>query len=158
MEDIRSSTNLNEKIILTNPNEKIKSNYFFSSSSIFMFLPRQRFHAILQLSMWCNHTHTHTHTHPYHFVVVAKPCLTLCDPMDCSISVFSVLIVSQSLLRFMSIESVMLSVSSSVIPFSSCPQSFSASGSFPMSQFFASGGQSIGASALASVLPRSIQG
>ena len=38
-------------------------------------------------------------------------------------------------------------ISSSVIPFSSCPQSFPASGSFPMSQFFALGGQSIGASA-----------
>ena len=38
-------------------------------------------------------------------------------------------------------------ISSSVIPFSSCPQSFPASGSFPMSQFFASGGQNIGASA-----------
>ena len=38
-------------------------------------------------------------------------------------------------------------ISSSVIPFSSCPQSFPASGSFPMSQLFASGGQRIGASA-----------
>ena len=47
--------------------------------------------------------------------------------------------------------------SSSVVPFS-CLQSFSASGSFPMSQFFASGGQSIGVSALASVLPMNIQG
>ena len=44
-------------------------------------------------------------------------------------------------------------ISSSVIPFSSCPQSLSASGSFPMSQLFASGGQSTGVSALASVLP-----
>ena len=48
-------------------------------------------------------------------------------------------------------------ISSSVIPFSSCLQSFPAWGSFPMSQFFASGGQSIGASALASVLPMNIQ-
>ena len=47
---------------------------------------------------------------------------------------------------------------SSVIPFSSCSQSFPASGSFPMSWLFASGGQSIGASALASVLPMNIQG
>ena len=46
---------------------------------------------------------------------------------------------------------------SSVIPFSSCPQSFPASGSFPMSQLFASGGQSIGASASASVLLMNIQ-
>ena len=48
-------------------------------------------------------------------------------------------------------------ISSSVIPFSSCLQSFPASGSFPMSQFFASGGQSIGASASASVLLVNIQ-
>ena len=48
-------------------------------------------------------------------------------------------------------------ISSSVIPFSSCPQSFPASGSFPMSQLFASGGQSIGVSASASVLPMNIQ-
>ena len=46
---------------------------------------------------------------------------------------------------------------SSVIPFSSCLQSFPASGSFPMSQFFASGGHSIGASASASILPMNIQ-
>ena len=49
-------------------------------------------------------------------------------------------------------------ISSSVIPFSSCLQSFPVSGSFPMSQFFASGGQSIRASASASVLPMNIQG
>ena len=49
-------------------------------------------------------------------------------------------------------------ISSSVILFSSCLQSFPASGSFPMSQFFTSGGQTIGASALASVLPMYIQG
>ena len=49
-------------------------------------------------------------------------------------------------------------ISSSVVPFSSCPQSFSASGSFPVSWLFTSGGQSIGASASASVLPMDIQG
>ena len=48
-------------------------------------------------------------------------------------------------------------ISSSVIPFSCCLQSFPALGSFPMSQFFASGGQSIGVSASASVLPMTIQ-
>ena len=47
-------------------------------------------------------------------------------------------------------------ISSSVIPFSSCLQSFPASGSFPMSWFFTSGGRSIGASASASVLPMNI--
>ena len=48
-------------------------------------------------------------------------------------------------------------ISSSVIPFSSCLQSFPASGSFPMSQFFSSGSQSTGASASESVLPMNIQ-
>ena len=48
-------------------------------------------------------------------------------------------------------------ISSSVIPFSSCLQSFPASGSFPMSHFVASGGQSIGVSASASVFPMNIQ-
>ena len=48
-------------------------------------------------------------------------------------------------------------ISSSVIPFSSCLQFFPASGSFQMSQFFASGGQSTGVSASASVLPMNIQ-
>ena len=48
-------------------------------------------------------------------------------------------------------------ISSSVVPFSSCLQSFPGSGSFPMSQFFASGGQSIGVSVSASVFPMNIQ-
>ena len=48
-------------------------------------------------------------------------------------------------------------ISSSVIPFSSCPQSLPESGSFQMSQLFASGGQSIGISASASVLPMDTQ-
>ena len=48
-------------------------------------------------------------------------------------------------------------ISSSVFPFSSCLQSFQASGSFPMSQFFTAGGQSIGVSASASVLPMNMQ-
>ena len=48
-------------------------------------------------------------------------------------------------------------ISSSVVPFSSCPQSFLASGSFQMSQLFASGGQSIGVSASTSVLPMNTQ-
>ena len=49
-------------------------------------------------------------------------------------------------------------ISSSVIPFSSCPQSLPASESFPTSQLFARGGQSIGVSALASFLPKKSQG
>ena len=48
-------------------------------------------------------------------------------------------------------------ISSSVVPFSSCLQFFPASGSFPVSQFFTTGGQIIGVSASASVLPKNIQ-
>ena len=48
-------------------------------------------------------------------------------------------------------------ISSAIVPFSSCPQSFPASGSFQMSQFFVSGGQSIGVSASSSVLPMNTQ-
>ena len=63
--------------------------------------------------------------------------------------------ISQSMLKLMSIELVM---PSSVFPFSSFPQSFPESGSFPMSWLFASGVQSIRASASASVLPMTLQG
>ena len=66
---------------------------------------------------------------------------------------------SWSLLKLMSIKSVVTStISSSVVPFSSCLQSFPALGSFPRSQFFPSGCQRIGVSASASVLPMNIQG
>ena len=67
--------------------------------------------------------------------------------------------ISQSLNKLKSIESVMhQTISSSVTPFSSCPQASPASRYFPMSQLFTSGGQSIGASASSSVLPRNVQG
>ena len=68
---------------------------------------------------------------------------------------------SRSPPKRMSIESVMPSnhptISSSVVPVSSCPQSLPASGSFPMSQLFASGSQIIGVSASTSVLPMNTQ-
>ena len=63
--------------------------------------------------------------------------------------------VSWSLLRLMSIQWCHPTISSSVAPYFSCPQSFPASGSLPKSRLFASGGQIIGASA--SVLPINIQ-
>ena len=69
--------------------------------------------------------------------------------------------ISWSLRKLMSVVSVMPPhpvISSSVAPFSSCLQSFPASGSFPISWLFASGGQNVGASASASALPKSIQG
>ena len=73
-------------------------------------------------------------------------CQILCNPMDCSMPGFPVL-PSQSLSKLMSIESMIhpnISFSVVLVPF---PQSFPASGSFPMSWLFASGAQSIGASA-----------
>ena len=56
------------------------------------------------------------------------------------------------------VDDAIPAISSSVVPFSSCPQSLPESESFPMSQFFAWGGQSTGVSALASFLPKNIQG
>ena len=87
-------------------------------------------------------------------VIAVQLCPTLCDSMNCSISDFSAL---HYLLEF-PLTHVHPTISSSVICFSSCLQSFPASGSFPVSQLFASGGQIIGASASASVLPMSIDG
>ena len=91
------------------------------------------------------------------FSSVAQSCPTPCNPMDRSTPGFPITS-SRSLLKLMYIKSVRPStISSSVIPFSSCLQSFPASGSFPRTQFFASGGQRIGVSASASVLPVNIQ-
>ena len=88
---------------------------------------------------------------------VTKLCLAFCDPMDCSKSGFSVL---NYLLELAQIHVHWVSSANHLIL--CCPlllpQSFPASGSFPISQFFASGGQSIEASALASVLSMNIQG
>ena len=98
--------------------------------------------------------------HSTHFVVVQPlSCVQFfATPWTATHQASLSFTISRSLLRFMSIESVMPSnISSSAIPFSSHLQSFSASGSFPVSQFFTSGGQSIGASASASVLPMNIQ-
>ena len=91
---------------------------------------------------------------------VAKLCPTLCDPMDCSKPGSPVL---HNLLEFVQIHTHWvddaIQPSHPLLPlFSFCLQSFPASGSFPMSQFFSSGGQSIRASALARVLPMNIQG
>ena len=92
------------------------------------------------------------------FSSVTQSCLTLCDPWTAvrqsSLSITN----SQSLLKLIpSGHWCYPTISSSVIPFSSCPQSCPASGSFQMSQFFTSAGQNIGVSASASVLPMNIQ-
>ena len=79
--------------------------------------------------------------------------------MDCSMPGLPVhhqlLEITQNHVHWVS-DAIQISISSSVIPFSFCLQSFPTSGSFLMSQFFASGGRSLGASA--SILPTNIQG
>ena len=90
------------------------------------------------------------------FSSVAQSCLTLCSPMNCSTPGLPV---HHQLPEFTQthVHRVSDAISSSVVPFSSCPQSFPKSGSLPMSQLFASGGQSIGVSASTSVLPMNTQ-
>ena len=94
------------------------------------------------------------------FSSVAQSCLTLCDPMDCSIPGFPVhhqlLELTQTHVHWVS--DAIPTISSSVVPFFSRLQSFPASESFPMSQLFAWVGQSSGVSAWASVLPKKSQG
>ena len=87
---------------------------------------------------------------------ITQACQTLCHTMDCSTPGFPVL---HYLLESAQTHAHWLddAISSSVIPFSSCPQSFPAPGSFSMSWPSASGGQSIGTSASASALPMNIQ-
>ena len=81
----------------------------------------------------------------------------LCDPMDCSMPGFPITN-SWSLLKLMSVKWVTLSNHLILCcPLLLLSSIFPASGSFPMSQFFASGGQSIGVSASTSVLPVNIQ-
>ena len=93
------------------------------------------------------------------FSSVAQSCQTLCDPINLSTPGLPD---HHKLLEFTqthvpSSQWCHPAISSSVIPFSSCPQSLPASGSFPTSQLFAWGGQSIGVSASASMLPMSTQ-
>ena len=86
------------------------------------------------------------------FSSVTQSCLTLCDPMNCSTPGLPF---HHQFPKFTQthVHPVGDAISSSVVPFSSCPQSLPASGSFPMSQLFSWGGQSIGVSASASILP-----
>ena len=92
------------------------------------------------------------------FSSVAQSCLTLCDPMSCSMPGLPVhhQLPESTQTRPLSWW-CHLTISSSVVPFSSCPQSFPESVSFPMSQLFTWGGQSIGVSASVSVLPMNTQ-
>ena len=90
------------------------------------------------------------------FSWVAQSCPPPCDPMDSRLPCPSPIPGACSNLcpsNWWCHPTILFSV----VPFSSCPQSFPASGAFPVSQLF-TGGQSIGALALASVLPMTIQG
>ena len=89
----------------------------------------------------------------------AQSCPTLCDPMNRSMPGLPVPSPTPGVYSNSCASSWWFypAISSSVIPFSSCPQSLPASGSFPMSQLFSWGGQSIGVSASASVLPMNTQ-
>ena len=89
---------------------------------------------------------------------VSQLCLTLWDPMGCNTPGFPVLHHLPELAHSCQLGRwCHPTISYPVIPFSSCLQSFPSLGSFPMSQFFTSDGQSIGVSASASVLPTNIQ-
>ena len=109
------------------------------------------------------------YSHSVQFSSVTQSCLTLCDPTDCSTPGFPV---HHQLLELAQLGqlgqawtthvhwvgyAIQLSHPLSFNPLSSCLQSFPESGSFPRSQFFTSGGQSIGVSASASVLPMNSQ-
>ena len=93
------------------------------------------------------------------FSSVTQSCPTLCDPMNLSMPGLPV---HHQLPEFMQTHVhwsrwCHLTISSYVVPFSSCFQSFPTSGSFQVSQLFTSGGQSTGVSASTSVLPMSTQ-
>ena len=121
-----------------------------------------------QTQLW---TTKHTHTHAYPTLLVAvkistlqsssvtQRCSTLCNSVDCSMPGLPVhhqlLEVTQTYVHWVGDA---IQPFHPVIPFFSHLQSFPASGSFPMSQFFQLGAQSIGVSASATVLPMNIQG
>ena len=90
---------------------------------------------------------------------VAQSCPTLCNPMDYSAAGFSVLhhLLELAKTHVHWVSDVIQPSCPILIPFSSCLQSFPGSGSFPVSQYFASGGQNFGASVSTSVLPMNIQ-
>ena len=93
------------------------------------------------------------------FSSVTQSCLTLCDPTDCSTPGFPALhyLPEFAQIHVRCVDDAIQS-DHPLSPFSSCPQFFPTSGSFPVSQLFTSGGQNIRASASASVLPMNIQG
>ena len=98
--------------------------------------------------------HKQSDTTEHQFSSVVQSCPTLCNPMDCSTPGLPV---HHQIPGVCSNSCPLSQWCRPTISFSSCLQSFPTSGSFLMSPFFASGGQSIGVSASASVLPVNIQ-
>ena len=109
--------------------------------------------------MYCKYTHFYKYLHPYFVVVPSLSHIWLFDPTDCGPPGFPV---SHYLPEFAQTRPLSWwchpIISSSATLFFSCSEHFPASGSFPVSQFFASGDHSIGASASVSVLPMNSQG
>ena len=126
------------------PSEKVV--WFIVSTEIFTEKNLNSSHNNFQMSIFIHHFNCSVMSdclQPHGLQHTRLPCLSL-TPRACSNS-------------SPSSQWCHTNISSSVIPFSSCLQSFLALGSFPVSQFFLSGGQGIGASASASVLPMNIQ-
>ena len=121
--------------------------------------PRERLKTTIWPSLYLpKRTQTKDRDDHYQFSSVAQLWPTLFDPMDCSKPGFPVLHhlpeLAQTHVHWVGDA---IQQSHPLIPFFSCLQSFPASGSFQMSQFFTSSGQSTGISASTSVLPMNIQ-
>ena len=120
--------------------------------------PNHHFAVHLKLMKYCKSAILQTHKAEKEFSSVSQSCPTLCDPINCSMPGLPV---HHQLLEFTQTRPLNRwcrpTISSSVVPFSSCPQSFPTSGSFQMSQLFAWGGQNIGVSTSTSVLSMTTQ-
>ena len=115
-----------------------------------------------QVTISLKQTDTYTHTHTYLYILLFFSCSVVSDCLWPHGRQHTRLPVLQHLLELLTLMSFESAMSSNhlvfVAPFSSSPQSFPASGSFPVSWLVTNGGQKIGASASASVLPMNIQG
>ena len=141
---------------LTSEGRPCKSKNDWTIVEIFLF-----FYYVVSSVQSTLHTFCHLTTvtnQIVQFNSVTQSCPTLCEPMDCSTPGFPVhyqlLELTQTHVHWVGDA---IQPSHPVIPFSSHLQSFPASGSFPVSQFFTSGGQSTGVSASTSVLSTNIQ-
>ena len=134
------------------------NNLLKTSNKSYLYPAINSTQTVAHLSHVCVWTHAYVSMTMCCHCSVAQSCPTLCDPMDCSMPGFPVLHHLQSLLRLISIESMMPSNQLVLsCPLLLCLQSFSASGSFLKSWLFESGGQNIGVSVSSSVLPMNIQ-